>query len=45
MASTSDQELIARLIAKIAELEEKLYKKELDAPVVGKAPAGLEASA
>lgn len=35
MPSPSEQDiLVSRLVARIAELEEKLYAKELDAPVL-----------
>lgn len=33
---TENDLLISRLVARIAELEERLYKKELEAPAVGK---------
>ncbi len=32
---TENELLISRLVARIAELEEKLYKHELEAPAVG----------
>ncbi|GFR50278.1 hypothetical protein Agub_g12465 [Astrephomene gubernaculifera] len=36
--------LITRLVARIAELEEKLYKKELEAPEIGQRAAAPEAA-
>lgn len=40
--SPSEQDiLISRLVARIAELEEKLYKKELEAPPLPGGTAGL----
>lgn len=31
--TSSDEQLVSRLVTRIAELEEKLYQKELDQPV------------